>query len=106
MADFGYDVSDYCDIHPLFGTLTDFDTLVADAHRRNLKVILDFVPNHTSDQHPWFIESRSSRSNPKRDWYIWRDPAPDGASPNNWLSCFGGSVWEYDPTTRQYYPHF
>lgn len=105
MADFGYDVADYCDIHPLFGTLADFDALVADAHRRNLKIILDFVPNHTSDQHPWFIESRSSRDNPRRDWYIWRDPAPDGGPPNNWLSYFGGSAWEYDATTGQYYLH-
>ena len=90
MADFGYDVSDYCDIDPLFGTLADFDRLLAAAHARGLKVILDFVPNHTSDQHPWFLESRSSRDNPKRDWYIWRDPAPDGGPPNNWLSIFGG----------------
>ncbi len=76
MADFGYDVADYCDVDPLFGTLADFDALVADAHARGMKVILDFVPNHTSDQHPWFAESRASRDNPKRDWYIWRDPAP------------------------------
>ena len=76
MADFGYDVADYCDVHPIFGTLADFDRLLAEAHARGLKLILDFVPNHTSDQHPWFLESRSSRDNPKRDWYIWRDPAP------------------------------
>ena len=94
MADFGYDVADYCDIDPLFGTLADFDALIAEAHARGLKVILDFVPNHTSDQHPWFVESRASRDNPKRDWYIWRDPAPDGGPPNNWLSNFGGTAWE------------
>jgi alpha-glucosidase len=105
MADFGYDVSDYTGIHPLFGTLADFDTLVAEAHRRDLRVILDYVPNHTSDQHPWFIEARSSRDNPKRDWYIWHDPTPDGGPPNNWLSVFGGSAWEYDVATGQYYYH-
>jgi alpha-glucosidase len=105
MADFGYDVSNYTDIHPLFGTLTDFDRLVAEAHRRHLKVILDYVPNHTSDQHPWFLESRASRHNPKREWYIWRDPSPDGGPPNNWLSVFGGSAWEWDVTTGQYYYH-
>jgi alpha-glucosidase len=78
MADFGYDVSDYCDVDPLFGTLADFDELVREAHARDLKVILDYVPNHTSNEHPWFLESRSARDNPKRDWYLWRDPAPDG----------------------------
>ena len=88
MADFGYDISDYCDIDPIFGTLADFDRLLAEAHARGLRVILDFVPNHTSDQHPWFLESRASRDNPKRDWYLWRDPAPDGGPPNNWLSEF------------------
>ena len=105
MKDFGYDVADYCSIHPQFGTLLDFDDLIREAHGRGLKVILDFVPNHTSDQHPWFLESRSSRSNPKRDWYIWRDPAPDGGPPNNWLSNFGGSGWQFDEGTRQYYYH-
>jgi alpha-glucosidase len=105
MADFGYDISDYTDIHPLFGTLADFDRLLAEAHRRGLKVILDYVPNHTSDQHPWFRESRSSRDNPRRDWYIWRDPAPDGGPPNNWRSHFGGSAWEWDAATGQYYLH-
>jgi len=105
MADFGYDVSDYCDIHPVFGTLADFDELVQAARGRGLRVILDFVPTHTSDQHPWLRESRSSRDNPKRDWYIWRDPAPDGGPPNNWLSNFGGSGWEFDETTGQYYYH-
>jgi len=105
MADFGYDISDYCDIHPLFGTLADFDALLKETHRRGMKVVLDFVPNHTSDQHPWFIESRSSRQSPKRDWFIWRDPAPDGGPPNNWLSNFGGGAWELDRATRQYYYH-
>lgn len=105
MKDFGYDVSDYTAIHPLFGTLADFDRLVREAHARDLKVILDFVPNHSSDQHSWFVESRSSRHSPKRDWYIWRDPAADGGPPNNWLSCFGGSAWEYDPQTEQCYYH-
>ena len=99
MADFGYDVADYCGVDPLFGTLEDFDRLLAEVHRRGLKMILDFVPNHTSDQHPWFLESRSSRNSPKRDWYLWRD------EPNNWLSNFGGSAWEYDAATSQYYLH-
>ncbi len=105
MADFGYDVSDYCDVDPLFGTLADFDRLTAEAHRRGIKIIIDYVPNHTSDQHPWFIESRSSRTNPKRDWYIWRDPKPDGSLPNNWGSFFGGPAWTFDPATGQYYLH-
>src|ERR1043165_3727475 len=105
MADFGYDIADYTGIDPLFGTLQDFDDLLAKAHELGLKIILDLVPNHTSDQHPWFRESRSSRQNPKRDWYIWRDPAPDGGPPNNWLSEFGGGAWEYDAATRQYYYH-
>jgi alpha-glucosidase len=105
MRDFGYDVSNYTDVHPLFGTLNDFDRLVDEAHRRGLKLILDYVPNHTSDQHPWFIESRASRTNAKRDWYLWRDPAPDGGPPNNWLSHFGGSGWQLDSNTGQYYYH-
>jgi alpha-glucosidase len=105
MADFGYDISDYTGIDPLFGTLEDFDALVEAAHALGLKVILDLVPNHTSDQHPWFIESRSSRDNPKRDWYLWRDPKPDGGAPNNWLSEFGGSAWTLDDETGQYYYH-
>ncbi|QDL99248.1 DUF3459 domain-containing protein [Rhodopseudomonas palustris] len=105
MADFGYDVADYVGIDPIFGTMDDFDALVLTAHARGLKVILDLVPNHSSDQHPWFIESRSSRDNRKRDWYIWRDPAPDGGPPTNWLSEFGGSGWEYDEATGQYYYH-
>ena len=105
LADFGYDVSDYTGIHPLLGTMEDFDRLLADCHARGLKLILDFVPNHTSDQHPWFVESRSSRDNPRRNWYLWRDPGPDGKPPNNWLSVFGGSAWQWDETTRQYYLH-
>jgi alpha-glucosidase len=103
MADFGYDVADYTGIDPLFGTMEDFERLLEDAHQRGMKVLLDFVPNHTSDEHPWFVESRSSRDNPKRDWYVWRDPAPDGGPPNNWLSYFGGGAWEWDETTGQYY---
>jgi alpha-glucosidase len=105
MADFGYDVSDYCDIHPLFGTLADFDALVEAAHRHGIRVILDYVPNHTSDQHPWFVESRAARTSAKRAWYLWADPRPDGGPPTNWLSVFGGSAWELDPTTGQYYYH-
>jgi alpha-glucosidase len=105
MADFGYDVADYCNIEPLFGDLATFDRLVAEAHRRGIKVIIDYVPNHTSDQHPWFIESRRSRDNPKRDWYIWRDPKPDGSPPNNWGSFFGGPAWTFDATTGQYFLH-
>lgn len=105
MADFGYDVADYCGIEPVFGDLAAFDRLIAAAHARGLKLILDFVPNHTSDQHPWFTESRASRDNPRRDWYIWRDPAPGGGPPNNWISDFGGSSWEWDDATGQYYLH-
>ncbi|MBB6611699.1 DUF3459 domain-containing protein [Pontibacter sp. Tf4] len=105
MADFGYDISDYTGIHPLFGTMADFDELLQDVHRRGMKLILDLVPNHTSDQHPWFLESRSSKNNPKRDWYIWEDAKPDGSAPNNWLSVFGGSGWEWDEQTGQFYYH-
>jgi len=105
MADFGYDVADYCGIDPMFGDLAGFDRLLAAVHARGLRLLLDFVPNHSSDQHPWFIESRASRDNPKRDWYIWRDPAPGGGPPNNWISDFGGSSWEWDETTGQYYLH-
>jgi len=105
MADFGYDISDFCDVDPRFGTLDGFDALVQEAHARGLKIILDFVPNHTSDRHPWFVQSRSARSDARRDWYIWRDPAPDGGPPNNWLSNFGGPAWAFDPATGQYYAH-
>lgn len=105
MADFGYDISDYKGIHPLFGNMDDFDQLLQEVHSRNMKLILDLVPNHTSDQHPWFLESKSSRTSAKRDWYIWRDARDDGSVPNNWLSVFGGSAWEWDETTQQYYYH-
>lgn len=105
MADFGYDVADYCNVSELFGDLDQFDALLADAHERGLKVLLDFVPNHSSTEHPWFRESRSSRESPKRDWYIWRDPSADGGPPNNWTSDMGGSAWEFDPPTGQYYLH-
>ncbi len=105
MADFGYDVADYVDIEPVFGTLADFDRLLAAAHARGLRLLLDFVPNHSSDRHRWFQASRSSRDDPKRDWYIWRDPAPGGGPPNNWVSDFGGSSWEWDEGTGQYYLH-
>ncbi|HSR66355.1 MAG TPA: alpha-amylase family glycosyl hydrolase [Acidobacteriota bacterium] len=105
MHDNGYDVADYRDINPLFGTLDDFDRLLEKMHQRGLKLIIDLVPNHTSDQHPWFQESRSSRHNPKRDWYIWADPKPDGSTPNNWLSVFGGPAWTLDERTGQYYLH-
>lgn len=105
MADFGYDISDYTGIHPLFGTMEDFDRMLAEIHNRGMKLILDLVPNHTSDEHPWFLESRSSRDNPKRDWYLWHNARPDGSEPNNWLSVFGGSAWEWDEKTGQYYYH-
>jgi len=105
MADFGYDVADYCAIAPHFGTMEDFDALLAEAHGKGLKVILDFVPNHSSERHPWFLESRSSRDNPRRDWYIWHDPARGGGPPNNWVSNFGGSAWTLDEHTGQYYYH-
>ena len=105
MVDFGYDVSDFTGIDPIFGDLTTFDALVAQAHHSGLKVIMDYVPNHTSDQHPWFLASRSSRQHPKRDWYVWVEPKPDGSPPNNWLGSWGGSAWEWDATTHQYYLH-
>jgi len=94
--DMGYDVSDYTGINPLFGTMDDFDALLARAHDLGLKVIIDQVISHSSDQHPWFIESRANRANPKADWYVWADPKPDGGPPNNWLSVFGGSAWMFD----------
>ena len=105
MADFGYDVANYTDIHPMFGDLATFDRLLEAAHSRGLRVILDWVPNHTSDQHPWFLESQSSRDNARADWYIWRDPAPDGGPPNNWGSIFGGPSWTWNETRQQYYLH-
>lgn len=105
MVDFGYDVKDYKNVEPLFGSLDDFDRLVAEAHKRNIKIIIDLVVNHTSDQHPWFAEARASRDNPKRNWYVWQDGKLDSTPPNNWLSAFGGSAWEYEQQTGQYYLH-
>lgn len=105
MADFGYDISDYKNIDPLFGSLDDFEALLGEVHRRDMKLIMDLVPNHTSSLHPWFLESRSSRDNPKRNWYLWYDALPDGNPPNNWLSVFGGPAWEWDEKTGQYYYH-
>ncbi|WP_341891446.1 alpha-glucosidase family protein [Variovorax sp. YR752] len=105
MKDFGYDISDYRDVDPMFGTLSDFRTLVDRAHQLGLKVMVDQVYSHTADQHPWFVESRSSRDNPKADWYVWADAMPDGTPPNNWLSIFGGSAWQWDTRRKQYYLH-
>jgi alpha-glucosidase len=105
MKDFGYDVSDYCDVDPLFGTLADFDALVARAHALGLKVMIDLVLSHTSDQHPWFKEARKNRTNDKADWYVWAEPKGDGTPPNNWLSIFGGSAWAWDSRREQYYLH-
>jgi alpha-glucosidase len=105
MADMGYDISDYCAVDPLFGTIEDFDAVVAGAHRLGLKVIIDQVLSHSSDRHQWFAESRSSRDNPKADWYVWADAKPDGTAPNNWLSVFGGPAWEWDSVRKQYYLH-
>ena len=105
MKDFGYDVSNYVDIDPIFGTIADFDAMIAEAHRLKLRVMIDLVISHTSDQHPWFIESSASRDNPKADWYVWVDPKDDGTPPNNWLSIFGGSAWAWDPGRCQYYLH-
>ncbi|TCL08814.1 alpha-glucosidase [Shimia isoporae] len=105
MLDFGYDVSDYRDVDPMFGTLEDFDDLIAAAHSRGIKIIIDLVLSHTSDQHPWFVESRADRENVKADWYVWADAKPDGTPPNNWLSIFGGSSWEWDGQRMQYYLH-
>jgi alpha-glucosidase len=104
-ADWGYDVADYCAVQPEMGTLESFDALVAGAHARAIRVLLDFVPNHTSVEHPWFVDSRSSRTAARRDWYLWADPKPDGSPPNNWASSFGGPAWTLDPTTNQYYMH-
>lgn len=105
MKDFGYDVSDYCDVDPMFGSLADFDVVVEAAHQHGLKVMIDLVLSHTSDQHPWFVESQSDRTNSKADWYVWSDPKPDGTPPNNWLSIFGGPAWQWDPGREQYYLH-
>jgi alpha-glucosidase len=105
-VDFGYDISDYENIDPMYGTLTDFDHMVADGKKNDVRIIMDFVPNHTSDQHPWFLDSKSSRTSAHRDWYIWRDGKAPGEPPNNWVSLFGGSAWKFDPTTDQYYYHF
>jgi alpha-glucosidase len=104
-ADWGYDVADYCAVHPDLGTVADLDELVAAASRRGIHVLLDLVPNHTSDRHPWFLEARSGRGSPKRDWYVWADPGPAGSPPSNWLSLFGGPAWTLDETSGQYYLH-
>ncbi len=106
MADFGYDVADYCDIDPVFGTLGDFDHLLDEAHARDIRLTVDWVPNHTSDQHSWFVEARSDRDSPRRDWYVWRDPGPDGGPPNNWQASWGvGPTWTLDHASGQYYLH-
>ncbi|HEY2929718.1 alpha-glucosidase family protein [Piscinibacter sp.] len=103
MHDFGYDISDYCNVDPLFGTLADFDALVAEAHQLGLRVLIDLVLSHTAAEHPWFVESRQNRDNAKADWYVWADAQPDGTPPNNWLSLFGGSAWQWDTRRGQYY---
>ena len=105
MKDFGYDISDYRDIDPMFGTMADFDELIAKAHGLNIKIIIDQVLSHTSDQHDWFEQSRQNRTNPKADWYVWADPKEDGSAPNNWLAIFGGCAWEWEPRRQQYYLH-
>ena len=105
-VDFGYDIADYRNIDPMYGNLSDFDRMVAEGKKHHVRIILDFVPNHTSDQHPWFLDSKSSRTAPHRDWYIWRDGRAPGQPPNNWISVFGGSAWTLDPTTNQFYYHF
>src|SRR4051812_48578788 len=105
MVDFGYDITDYCGIEPIFGDLPRFVQLLDEAHRRAIKVIVDFVPNHTSERHPWFMDSRASRMSRKRDWYIWRDGSSSEVPPNNWTSNFGGSAWSWDEATGQYYYH-
>ena len=105
LADFGYDISDYEAIDPVYGTMEDFDHLLESAHSRGMKIIMDLVPNHTSEEHEWFRESRSSKNNPKRNWFIWKDPGKDGAPPNNWISEFGGTAWQFDENTGQYYYH-
>jgi alpha-glucosidase len=105
-VDFGYDISDYRNIDPMYGTLADFDHMVAEGRKHQVRIIMDFVPNHTSDQHPWFLDSKSSRTAPHRDWYIWRDGKALGQPPNNWISIFGGPAWTLDPATNQFYYHF
>jgi len=105
-VDFGYDVSDYENIDPMYGTLKDFDQMVAEGQKHHVSIVLDFVVNHTSDQHAWFLDSKSSKTAPHRDWYLWRDGKGPGQPPNNWISLFGGSAWKFDPTTNQYYYHF
>ena len=105
MKDFGYDVSDYTNVDPMFGTLGDFDHLVRVAHDHGIRIMIDLVLSHSSDQHPWFVESRMDRTNPKADWYVWAEPKPDGTPPNNWLSIFGGSAWQWDGKREQYYLH-
>jgi alpha-glucosidase len=105
MRDFGYDISEYCEIDPTFGSMDDFDEFIRQAHTKNLKVIIDQVYSHTAEEHPWFVASRSNRTNAKSDWYVWADPLPDGSPPNNWLSVFGGSAWQWDSRRQQYYFH-
>ncbi|WP_114783307.1 alpha-amylase family glycosyl hydrolase [Botryobacter ruber] len=105
MLDFGYDISDFKSVDPMFGTMSDFDELLEETHKRGMKLVLDQVPNHTSDQHEWFQESRSSKDNPKRDWFCWEDAGENGTPPNNWMAMFGGSAWEWDEKTKQYYYH-
>jgi alpha-glucosidase len=105
MKDFGYDVSDYCDVDPLFGNLADFDALIAKAHSVGIKIMIDQVMSHCADAHPWFVESRQNRDNPKADWFVWADPLPDGNPPTNWMSVFGGSSWQWDSRRKQYYLH-
>jgi len=105
MKDFGYDVSDYCDVDPMFGTLSDFDAVIDTAHALGVRVMIDLVLSHTSDQHPWFEQSRKNHENDKADWYVWADPKPDGTPPTNWLSVFGGPAWQWDGQQMQYYLH-
>ena len=105
MVDNGYDIADYCSIDPSYGTMQDMDRLIAEAKQRNIRIVMDLVFNHTSDQHAWFQESRKDRTNAKRDWYIWRDPKADGTAPTNWRSIFGGPAWTLDEVTGQYYLH-
>src|SRR5450631_3734924 len=104
-VDWGYDVADYCDVQPDLGTLAGFDALLSVAHQRGIRVLLDFVPNHTSDRHEWFVDARSAKTSRLRDWYVWADPSADGSVPNNWVSSFGGPAWTLDDATGQYYLH-